>query len=131
MKTIAFYLVFVGFISIPAAYEIFVLGEVDRKFRGSPWMALEVYFLGSVWIWFYVALAFFALSWLFGKLTKRDISGGLVFGTAFLTALICFLYTGNKAEAWGLSLQPDYVGIIALIFIFSILIFLKKKKQTS
>jgi hypothetical protein len=126
-KTLVFYTSFTAFISLPAVYDVFILNQMDRKFHNSRWEALEVYALGSVWIWFNLALAFLILAWLSNELTKLDISYLGSIGTAFLTALVCYLYTGNKATAWELSLKPDYVGIIAIAVIFSILNFLTGK----
>lgn len=129
IKAVLFYLVFLAFISIPAVYDIFILGQTDRKFSQSPWMALQVYYFGSAWIWFYLALVFLVLSWLSNKLTKLDISYAVSIGIAILTAIVCFSYTRNDAAAWKLSLKPDYVGIMTITVIFLILSFLKYRKS--
>lgn len=131
IKTIVFYLVFLAFISVPAVYDIFIIEHVDRKFSHSPWIALEVYYLGSAWIWFYLAPVFLALSWLSSKLNTLNISYVLSVEIAFITALSCSLYTRNEAAAWDLSLRPDYVGIMVLAVIILIMNFLKYKKSGS
>lgn len=129
-KTILFYLVFISFITLPAVYDIFVLGQVDRKFSHSPWMALEVYALGSTWIWFLLFAVFFILSLLGEKIAKLIVSYPMSIAIGILTAIICFLYTRNEAKSWELDLKPDHFGVIVLGIIF-LALFISKKLRKS
>lgn len=126
-KSITFYAFFIGGLSAWEAYNIFVLEVFDRKFGGSPWAAFEVYVLGDIWLWCYLLVTFFILSFASQKIKKYVVSYPIAILIAIGTCLISVGYLWLSNSSWENGLRPDHVAIITLVIIFLILNISKKK----